>query len=258
MVWLGLACCLGLVIFLSCQSWLEGKAEPPSVEKLKEKGLSFDQCGVVLLFSRLGIVAVSMLLVKNEELVGGILGPIGLIMLIGLVTYSWRRLEGDERSRMFAAIYFILAQIPFWALFEQAGSSLNLFTARLVDRDILGWSVPGPVFQSLNAGFIFLFAPLIAWLWVWLARRNANPSTPVKFAIGVAMAGLGFLVLVAGMKSSGDMGYTPVLFIFAIYWLHTMGELMVSPVGLSAITKLAPARIVGMTMGAWMLYYGTV
>ncbi|MBT6592979.1 MAG: MFS transporter, partial [Porticoccaceae bacterium] len=97
---------------------------------------------------------------------------------------------------------------------------------------------------------------LIAWLWVWLARRNANPSTPVKFAIGVAMAGLGFLVLVAGMKSSGDMGYTPVLFIFGIYWLHTMGELMVSPVGLSAITKLAPARIVGMTMGAWMLYYG--
>lgn len=252
----GFGMLLGLVIFLSCQSWLEGKAEPPSAEKLKQKVFFSINVEWLCYLAGLGIVAVSMLLVKNEELVGGILGPIGLIMLLGLVTYSWRRLEGDERSRMFAAIYFILAQIPFWALFEQAGSSLNLFTARLVDRDILGWSVPGPVFQSLNAGFIFLFAPLIAWLWVWLARRNANPSTPVKFALGVAMAGLGFLVLVAGMKSSGDMGYTPVLFIFAIYWLHTMGELMVSPVGLSAITKLAPARIVGMTMGAWMLYYG--
>jgi len=121
---------------------------------------------------------------------------------------------------------------------------------------MFGWSVPGPVFQSLNAGFIFIFAPLMAWLWVWLAKRKLNPSTPVKFALGVALAGLGFLALVAGMKSSGPMGYTPVFFIFAIYWIHTMGELMVSPVGLSAVTKLAPARIVGMTMGAWFLYSG--
>jgi POT family proton-dependent oligopeptide transporter len=83
-----------------------------------------------------------------------------------------------------------------------------------------------------------------------------NPSTPVKFAIGVAMAGLGFLSLVAGMKGSGAVGMTPVMFIFLIYWIHTMGELMVSPVGLSAVTKLAPARIVGMTMGAWFLYSG--
>ena len=246
----------GLLIFLSCQSWLEGKAEPPSEEKLKEKVFLFINVEWLCYLVGAGIVAVSMLLVKNEELVGGILGPIGILMLVGLVGYALVRLHGDERSRMFAAIYFVLAQIPFWALFEQAGSSLNLFTARLVDREILGWSVPGPVFQSLNAGFIFIFAPLMAWLWVWLARRHLNPSTPVKFALGVAMAGLGFLLLVSGMQSSGDIGLTPVIFIFAIYWVHTMGELMVSPVGLSAITKLAPARIVGMTMGAWMLYYG--
>ena len=246
----------GLLIFLSCQSWLEGKAEPPSEEKLKEKVFLFINVEWLCYLVGAGIVAVSMLLVKNEELVGGILGPIGILMLVGLVGYALVRLHGDERSRMFAAIYFVLAQIPFWALFEQAGSSLNLFTARLVDREILGWSVPGPVFQSLNAGFIFIFAPLMAWLWVWLARRHLNPSTPVKFALGVAMAGLGFLLLVSGMQSSGDIGLTPVIFIFAIYWVHTMGELMVSPVGLSAVTKLAPARIAGMTMGAWFLYSG--
>ena len=95
----------------------------------------------------------------------------------------------------------------------------------------------------------------MAWLWVWLARRKLNPSTPVKFALGVRYGGLGFLVLVAGMRSSGPWAYAGV-FIFAIYWIHTMGELMVSPVGLSAVTKLAPARIVGMTMGAWFLYSG--
>jgi POT family proton-dependent oligopeptide transporter len=247
---------LGLVIFLSCQSWLEGKAEPPSMEKLKEKvllGINVEWACYMVGFA---IIALSMFLVMNEELVGGILGPIGVLMMLGLIGYAMTQLAGDERSRMLAAVYFVLAQIPFWALFEQAGSSLNLFTARLVDREMLGWSVPGPVFQSLNAGFIFIFAPLMAWLWVWLAKRQLNPSTPVKFALGVAMAGLGFLVLVAGMKGSGTVGFTPVIFIFLIYWIHTMGELMVSPVGLSVVTKLAPARIVGMTMGAWFLYSG--
>jgi POT family proton-dependent oligopeptide transporter len=252
----GIGMLIGLLVFLSCQSWLEGKAEPPSVEKLKEKVFLFINVEWMCYLVGLAIIAVSMLLVMNEELVGGILGPIGILMLLGMVSYSLIKLHGDERSRMLAAIYFILAQIPFWALFEQAGSSLNLLTARLVDRTIFGWSVPGPVFQSLNSGYIFLFAPLVAWLWIWLAKRDLNPSTPVKFALGVAMAGLGFLALVGGMQGSGEVGLTPVIFIFLIYWIHTMGELMVSPVGLSAVTKLAPARIVGMTMGAWFLYSG--
>ena len=252
----GIGMLLGLAVFLTCHSWLEGRAEPPSPQKLSEKifmGINIEwMCYLV----GLGIIVISMILVMNAELVGGILGPVGIVMFVWLVGYAFTKLEGDERSRMLAAVYFVLAQIPFWALFEQAGSSLNLFTARLVDREILGWSVPGPVFQSLNAGFIFIFAPLVAWLWVWLARRKLNPSTPVKFALGVAMAGLGFLALVAGMKGTGDIGLTPVIFIFLIYWIHTMGELMVSPVGLSAVTKLAPARVVGMTMGAWFLYSG--
>ena len=252
----GIGMLIGLLVFLSCQSWLEGKAEPPSMEKLKEKVFLFINVEWMCYLVGFAIIAVSMFLVMNEELVGGILGPIGIVMMLGMIGYSMLQLQGDERSRMLAAIYFILAQIPFWALFEQAGSSLNLLTARLVDRDIFGWSVPGPVFQSLNAGYIFMFAPLVAWLWIWLAKRNLNPSTPIKFALGVALAGLGFLALVGGMKGSGEVGLTPVIFIFLIYWIHTMGELMVSPVGLSAVTKLAPARIVGMTMGAWFLYSG--
>ena len=252
----GIGMLIGLLVFLSCQSWLEGKAEPPSMEKLKEKVFLFINVEWMCYMVGFAIIAVSMFLVMNEELVGGILGPIGIVMMLGMIGYSMLQLQGDERSRMLAAIYFILAQIPFWALFEQAGSSLNLLTARLVDREIFGWSVPGPVFQSLNAGYIFMFAPLVAWLWIWLAKRDLNPSTPIKFALGVALAGLGFLALVGGMKGSGEVGLTPVIFIFLIYWIHTMGELMVSPVGLSAVTKLAPARIVGMTMGAWFLYSG--
>ncbi|MFT4635892.1 MAG: POT family proton-dependent oligopeptide transporter [Chitinophagales bacterium] len=252
----GIGMLIGLGIFLYFQDWLEGKAEPPHPERLKEKVFLFINYEVMCYLIGLGIIAVSMLLVMNEELVGGVLGPIGIAMFVGLLIYAFKALKGDERSRMLAAIYFVLAQIPFWALFEQAGSSLNLFTTRLVDREILGWSVSGPVFQSLNALFIFMFAPLMAWLWIALAKKKLNPSTPVKFAIGVALAGLGFLALVAGMKGSGAGGLTPVIFIFLIYWIHTMGELFVSPVGLSVVTKLAPARIVGMTMGAWFLYSG--
>ena len=252
----GIGMAFGLFIFLYFQPWLEGKAEPPCAEKLKEKAFLFINYEWMCYLIGLAIIAVSMFLVKNEQLVGGILAPVGIIMFLFLLYYAFTKCAGEVRFRMLAAIYFVLAQIPFWALFEQAGSSLSLLTARLVDRTIMGWSVPTPVFQALNAGYIFLFAPLIAWLWIWLARRNLNPSTPVKFAFGVALAGLGFLSLVAGMKGSGTTGLTPVLFIFLIYWIHTMGELLVSPVGLSVVTKLAPASVVGMTMGAWFLYSG--
>ena len=252
----GIGMLFGLLIFIRYNSMLEGKSEPPSAEKLRQTVVWFINVEWLCYLSGIGIVGLSMFLVMNEELVGGILGPLGVLMFIFMVGYALISLKGVERSRMLAAMYFILAQIPFWALFEQAGSSLNLFTARLVDRVILGWSVPGPVFQSLNAGFIFLFAPLMAWLWIGLAKKNLNPSTPVKFSLGVAMARLGFLVLVAGMKGSGTAALTPVLFIFLIYWIHTIGELMVSPVGLSVVTKLAPANMVGMTMGAWFLYSG--
>lgn len=252
---IGMLC--GLVVFLKYQSWLEGKAEPPDMAKLKEKVIGPINVEFMCYLTGVAIIAISMLMVMNAHLIEELyVGLLGILIFVFMVAYAFIRCEGVERSRMFAAIYFILAQIPFWALFEQAGSSLNLFTGSFVDRSMMGLSVPAPVFQSLNAMFIFMFAPILAILWIKLAKRNLNPSTPVKFAMGVFMAGLGFLALVAGMKVSGESGLTAVYFIFLIYWIHTIGELMVSPVGLSAVTKLAPARAVGMSMGAWFLYSG--
>ena len=252
----GIGMVFGLTIFLKYQHWLEGKAEPPDMVRLQQKVAGPLTVEMMCYLTGIGIIAFSMLLVMNAHLVNeAYVGFLGLIIFAVLIGYSFTNCHGDERDRMLAAIYFILAQIPFWALFEQAGSSLNLFTDRLVDRTMLGWSVPSPVFQALNALFIVIFAPIMAWMWVALARKNLNPSAPVKFALGVFMAGLGFLALVAGIKLSGS-GLTAVYFIFLIYWVHTIGELMVSPVGLSAVTKLAPVKAVGMTMGAWFLYSG--
>ncbi len=253
----GFGMLIGLLIFLWGQKFLGGRADPPSEEKLKEKVLGPINVELACYLAGIGIIAVAMLLVKNAELIPDwFVGSLGIAIFLFLVAYAFSKLMGDERKRMFAAIYFVIAQMPFWALFEQAGSSLTLFTDRLVDRSMFGISVPTPVFQSLNAGFIFIFAPIMAWLWIWLEKRHLNPSTPVKFAMGVFMAGLGFLALVAGMKAGGNTGLTAVGFIFLIYWIHTMGELMLSPVGLSVVTKMAPARVVGMTMGSWFLYSG--
>lgn len=252
----GIGMFAGLLVFIFFQHWLEGKAEPPNPEKLKQKILGPINIEWACYLVGLVIIAVAMFFVMNPDGFGNVAGILGLAMFVFLVGYAFARLKGKERQKMFAAIYFVLAQIPFWALFEQAGSSLNLFTDRLVDRTMLGWEVPAPVFQFLNAGYIVIFAPLFAWMWLALAKRNLNPSTPVKFAIGVFLAALGFLALVAGMKSSGGAGLTAVYWIFLIYWIHTMGELCVSPVGLSSVTKMAPSQVVGMTMGAWFLYSG--
>ncbi len=252
----GIGMLAGLFTFLWLQDWLEGKADPPNPAKLKEKVLGPINVEWACYLVGLGIVALAMTLVMHSEVVGSLGAIVGVAMFFGLITYSFVKLRGSDRSRMWAGIYFAIAQIPFWSLFEQAGSSLTLFTSRLVDTNILGWDVPTPVFQSLNAGFIFLFAPIIAWLWIWLAKRKLEPSTPVKFAFGVFGAGLGYLALVAGMNTTGAGLLTPVFFIFAIYFIHTMAELMLSPVGLSAMTKLAPAQAVGLMMGAWFVYSG--
>ena len=252
----GIGMLLGLIVFQWGQKWLDDVAEPPSLSKLKEKALGPINVEWACYLSAVGVVVLCMAMLNYAAIIGPIAAAFGVLFFIGFIAYSFAKLQGRERRRMWAALYFAVAQIPFWSLFEQAGSSLTLVTSRLVDTNIAGWNVPTPVFQSLNAGFIFVFAPFIAWLWVWLAKRNWEPSTPVKFALGVFGAGLGYLVLVWGMKSVGPAAMTPVFFIFAIYWVHTMAELMLSPVGLSAMTKLAPARLVGLFMAGWFVYSG--
>jgi POT family proton-dependent oligopeptide transporter len=178
-------------------------------------------------------------------------------LLVGLViVLDVMQIPSVDRDRMLLALFLILLQLPFWALFEQAGSSLNLFTDRVVDRMVFGFEVPASWFQSLNAGFIFLLAPVFAWLWVALAKRNMEPNTIVKFGLGILQVGLGFLVLVQGINMTGADGLTPMIWIVLIYLLHTTGELCLSPVGLSMVTKLSVPRVVGMMMGAWFLASG--
>ncbi len=175
---------------------------------------------------------------------------------VSLLVVIWQSIinRNQDRDRIFAAMFLILGSILFWALFEQAGSSLNLFTDRHVDRSMLGFEVKASMFQSINAIYIVLLAPLFAWLWTALGRRGLEPSTPAKFGLALMQLGAGFLVLVAG-AATGNM--TPVIFIFLIYLLHTTGELCLSPVGLSAMNRLAPAHMASLIMGTWFFASAT-
>ncbi|MEM8696928.1 MAG: peptide MFS transporter [Pseudomonadota bacterium] len=247
----GIGMLLGLVVFVWGKPLLVGRGEPKDPEKLKG-GREFGIYG-----AGLAMVALCWLAIQYQDLVGWVLAIFGLGLVAYVVSIAVTKLHPHDRDRIFAALFLIFVSIVFWALFEQAGSSLNLFTDRHVDRSILGWEPTAAMFQSLNAIYIVALAPIFAGLWLWLGRRGWEPSTPMKFGLGVVQVGLGFLVLVWGAQAVGLGVPTPVILIFLIYLLHTTGELCLSPVGLSAMNRLSPGHMASLIMGTWFFASAT-
>jgi POT family proton-dependent oligopeptide transporter len=190
------------------------------------------------------------------------LTPILLVNSAGVVLFAivaalfaWMLLGGNwtpvERKRLAAILVLFIAASLFWSAYEQAGSSLSLFADRSSNNVIFHFEFPASWYQSLNSFFIVLLAPLLAWAWVRLGNRQ--PSSPAKFALGLVFVGLGFVVLVFGALLSAHGAKVSPLFLVVTYLLHTVGELCISPVGLSAITKLAPVRVGSLMMGVWFI-----
>ncbi len=179
----------------------------------------------------------------------------GLLIIAVVVTFGALILSKDftpvEKKRIYVILVLFVASALFFAIFEQAGSTLNLFADRSTDNHLFGVAFPSSWFQSLNSGFIYVLGPLLAWLWIKLGDRD--PSLVTKFAFGLLCAGGGFIVMVFAAQAAGESGKVSPLWLVAVYLIHTIGELCLSPVGLSAITKLAPVRIAGLTMGVWFL-----
>lgn len=247
----GFGMLLGLIVFVIGKPLLNGNGESPAPEKLRER-----LAGIISLEWFLYLIGIIMVvacwwMVQNQSLVGWALGIAGIILLIYVIFTAVVKLDREARNRIFAAMILIIGSVLFWALFEQAGSSLNLYTDRYVDRTLGSWEVPASMFQSINAIYIILLAPVFAAVWTWLGRRGMEPSAPAKFGLGMVQLGAGFLVLVAGASAVAAGEPTPVLFIMLIYLLHTMGELCLSPVGLSAMNRLAPAHMASVIMGCW-------
>ena len=251
----GIGMLAGLIVFMWGKPLLEGAGESPNPELLKKKrfaGLSTEW--LIYLGTFLATIFIWWV-VRDQGTVGVLLGLAGLIVVSYILYRSVFTLKAHARNRIIAAMFLISVQVLFWGLFEQAGSSLSLFTDEAVDRNIMGQEIKTSVFQSLNAMYIVLLGPLFAALWVWLGKRGLDPSAPAKFGLGVIQLGLGFLVLVWGASAAGS-NLTPVIFIFLIYLLHTTGELCLSPVGLSAMTRLSTPNMVGLIMGTWFLASG--
>ncbi len=243
----GFGMLLGLVFFVIGKPLLLGKGEPKDPAKIK----GAREWGIY--GAGLAMVLLCWAAIQYQELVGYVLGAFGGGLVLYVLFTAVTKLPSQERDRIFAAMFLILTSIVFWALFEQAGSSLNLFTDRHVDTQ----GVNASMFQSINAIYIVLLAPLFAMLWQGLARKGAEPSTPMKFGLAVIQVGLGFLVLVWGAESVGVNVPTPVIFIFLIYLLHTTGELCLSPVGLSAMNRLSPTHMASLIMGTWFFASAT-
>jgi POT family proton-dependent oligopeptide transporter len=176
---------------------------------------------------------------------------------VGLLYFAYLFALGGltqaERKRVVVILALFLASAMFWSGFEQAGSSLNLFAERYTLREFGGLVIPTPWFQSLNPIFIIVLAPLYSMLWVALARRHMDPTSPVKFALGLIILGAGFAVMIGAADLVASGNQVLPTWLFFTYLLHTMGELALSPVGLSSVSKLAPRRFVGQMMGVWFL-----
>nr|WP_281422246.1 peptide MFS transporter [Arthrospiribacter ruber] len=255
----GLGMVIGLIQYKMSLGTLEGKGELQVAsdeseirqqKKLKRGGMAF----VAFLFILVTIVFAGIIEIDAFGIASLSYKIIGVITVLyfGYV-FAFGKLTLDEKKKTGAIVIVILFSALFWSGFEQAGSTLNLFAERFTDRSFLGWEIPTGYFQSINSMFIIIFAPFFGALWVWLGRRNLEPSSPAKFAFGLILLGLGFLVMyfAAKIAASGDLA-APTWLVFT-YMLHTFGELSLSPVGLSLTTKLAPKKFQGQMMGMWFI-----
>ncbi|WP_233553688.1 peptide MFS transporter [Algoriphagus lacus] len=255
----GLGMVLGLIQYKLTGGALDGYGDAP-VLKTKEEITAQKKLRSVT--SIIGLVGAAIIAVLFTGIIpidaSGIASASGTVIAVvafgylGYVIAFGGLGKADKNKVGVIAILFIFSAM-FWSGFEQAGSTLNLFAERFTDRTILGWDIPTGYFQSINSLFIIIFAPFFAALWVWLGRKNLEPSSPLKFTFGLLQLGLGFFVMYFATKiaASGELAAPSWLII--TYLLHTFGELSLSPVGLSLVTKLAPKGYGGQMMGIWFL-----
>lgn len=244
----GVGMLVGLANFMFSQSVFGDKGLPPGSSGTSLPVMNIQAITIVGAVIATPIFA--FLIMNNSAL--GLLLPILAVIVLGYILYVGFQSTKIERERIYVALILIFSSTLFWAFFEQAGSSVSLFTDRNVDRHIFGSEIPASTFQSVNPLFIVALGFVFNAIWSALNKRKMEPNTPVKFSLGILQLGLGFLVFALGEKFA-DNGIVPLIFLIGGYLLHTTGELCLSPVGLSMVTKLAPAKIAALMMGTWFL-----
>jgi POT family proton-dependent oligopeptide transporter len=250
----GVGMALGYIVFVIGKPLLEGKGEPPAPAALAKPVLGPLNTEWLIYIAGLLGVGVVWVLVQSYAIVGYLLAAGSVAVLVYLGIFMVTKCTKVERERMGLALVLIAASVVFWTLFEQAGSSLNQYAERNTDLGIgLGQTMTAAQTQSFNSGFILLFAPVFSALWAFLGRRKADPNPAVKFGLGLIQVGAGFFVLVWAAQFADANFKVPVIFLALAYLLHTTGELCLSPVGLSQMTKLAAPAVVSTIMATWFL-----
>jgi len=250
----GVGMLAGLVVFVWGKPLLEGHGEPPDPAALKAPKVGPLSTETLIYLGGLAAIGVVWMLVQNYAVVGYLLGAGSIAVLGYLGWFMATACTKVERERLFLALVLIAASVVFWTLFEQAGSSLNQFAERNTDLHIgLGQAMTAAQTQSFNAGFILLGAPVFSALWAWLGRRGADPNPVLKFGLGLLQVGAGFFVLVWGVSFADAAYKVPLVFLATAYLLHTTGELCLSPVGLSQMTKLSAPAVISTIMATWFL-----
>jgi POT family proton-dependent oligopeptide transporter len=257
----GVGMVIGLWYFLQTRGRLGEAGLRPSLDSSKPAEAAQIRNGWIGVAIALALIAVgTAALLSGAVQVDAVsaaerTGVLIAVIAVAYFTYMFTlaRLSPEEKRRMVVIVILFLGCATFWAGFEQTGSSFNLFAERYTDRMLGGFEIPAGWFQSINAFFVFTLAPVMAGLWVWLAQRGLNPPTPAKFGIGLLLLGAGFLVMIGASDVVLNGEQVLPTWLVTTYLLHTIGELALSPVGLSATTKLAPHRYTGQMMGVWFL-----
>lgn len=208
----------------------------------------------LLLYCILAIIGLNFLL-RINVLANWLLPSVGVLLLVYLIILTLQQ-DAEYRKRLLILNTLIISSIVFWMLFLQIFFSANLFIDRLVDKNLFGMHLTTTLFWASESIFIILLGPLFAWSWQTLGRNDKNPSPVSKFVLGIFLAGLGFILLALSTLFPNSQGLIPPLWIFSSYLLITIGELLISPIGLSAITMLAPRHLIGMMMGIWFVATG--
>lgn len=243
----------GLIIFTLGKRYLPGLGFSPNPQLLHSKvlgPLSWEWTVYACSWIMIPIFAVLLI---NYQVMDYIFNPLALIALLFLISQAFSLPTRAERNKLLAAIVMIVFSVLFWGFYEQGGGSLNLYTERNVNLNILGVQFnPASVNNTLNPLLVILLSPIFALLWPALERKKLNPSTPLKFVFGLVLLSLGFYTFVIG-GTQAQAGIVPIAYFVLGYLFLSAGELCLSPIGLSMVTNLSPARLVGMMMGAWFL-----
>jgi POT family proton-dependent oligopeptide transporter len=201
-------------------------------------------------------ISIFAVLVRNKDLANMLLALTGVFLLVLIFAIAFKQKTVDYRNKTIALIILTLLSVVFWAVFFQMFFSVNLFTERNINRVILGHQIPTTAFISIESIFIILTGPFLARLWQNLSSRNKNPSTAMKFSFSYLFIAGGYFLLALGTHFSNAQGLISPLWIVICYFFVTLGEMLLSPIGLSAVTALSPPRLVGLMMGVWLIAIG--